>query len=247
MSHETDRDGVQPPASPPAQAHPDASSPATAGPVTIASDVQIPVYGPLDVPYSQWETRRSQELLAANGYGHTADEWRRATRHASGLIRGTAYYLLSQHPEPQDEALYRRGLDDVDETAQVLSAYGLHSLGDRSARSTLARIAQADVTAHPAATRAAGILAELGDASAYVTIEAAMNSDQRYLRLLAVQNAMPFVPLHGQIDAAGKAIDIWGLYRRALQDDSAQVQSVAALQLRELGSPEALELLHNHS
>ena len=112
---------------------------------------------------------------------------------------------------------------------------------------TLERIAQLEVNVHPAATRAAGILAEMDEPSAFATIQKAINSDLRYIRLFAIQNAMPFVPLHGQTYAPGKTIDIWSLYRQALQDENVQVRSVAKLQLQELDSPEALELLQNHS
>ena len=225
----------------------DSSTPTTIDSITITSDVVIPEYEPLDVPYSEWETHRSQELLQANGFGNTIDEWRRATQHSSGLIRGTAYYLLTRHPVQQDEVLFRQGLDDIDETVQALSAYGLYSLGDKSTLPTLERIAQLDVNAHIAATRAAGVLAEMGRPTAFVTIQKAMNSDLGYIRLFAIQNVMPFVSLHGQTYASGKAIDIWDLYSQALQDESSQVRSVARLQLRELNAPEALELLQSHS
>ncbi|HBL14861.1 MAG TPA: hypothetical protein DD379_26420 [Cyanobacteria bacterium UBA11162] len=215
--------------------------------ITVTSDVVIPDYEPLDVPYSEWETHRSQELLEANGFGNAIAQWRRATQHSNGLIRSSAYYLLTRHPEQQDETLFRQGLEDSDETVQTLSAYGLYSLGDKSALSILERIAQLDVNAHTAATQAAGILAKMGNPTAFATIEAAINSDLEYIRLFAIQNAMPFVPLHGQTYALGKSIDIWNLYSQALQDKNVQVRSVAKMQLKELNSPEALELLQNHS
>jgi hypothetical protein len=216
--------------------------------ITITSDVVIPTYKPLDVPFSEWEIHRSQELLEANGFGHTADEWRRATQHSSGLIRSTAYYLLTRQLDPQDEALFRQGLDDIDQTTQALSAYGLYRLGDKSVLPILERIAQLDVNVHTAATRAAGILGEIGEPTAFATIQKAINSDLDYIRLFAIQNAIPFAPLHGQpYNTSGTTIDIWDLYRQALQDESVQVRSVARLQLQELNSPEARELLQNHS
>ncbi|MCB0208685.1 MAG: hypothetical protein KDJ52_05130 [Anaerolineae bacterium] len=215
--------------------------------ITITSDVIIPDYKPLNVPYSQWETERSQELLTANGFGTTPDEWRQATQHSSGLIRSAAYYLLTRHPEQQDEDLFRRGLEDSDQTSQNLAIYGLYRLGDSSAVPTLEKTAQLDVDAHTAATQAAGLLAEMGKPMAFATIQQAMNSNLEYIRLFAIQNAMSFVPLHGQIYAADKTIDIWDLYRQALQDENIQVRSVANLQLQELDFPEAQALLQNYS
>lgn len=212
----------------------------------ITSDVIIPEYKSLDLPYSKWETQRSQELLEANGIGYTLNELRIAAQHSSGLIRSTAYYLLTLNPQQQDKALFHQGLDDIDETVQTFAAYGLYKLGDKSVLSILERIAHLDVNAHTAATRAAGILAEIGDPTAFTTIQKALNSDLSYIRLFAIQNAMPFVPLHGQIFTTGQKIDIWGLYQRALKDKDGQVRSVAKFQLKELNSPKAFELLRKN-
>lgn len=210
---------------------------------TITSDVIFPDYEPLDLPYSEWETHRSQELLTANGFGNTPAEWRRAAEHSSGLIRGTAYYLLTRQPDPQDEALFRQGLKDIDETVQSLAAEGLYRLGDDSALPTLQRIAQLDVNAHLAAPRAASLLAELGDPTAFATIERAMANEQGYIRLSAIQYIPSFVPLHGQRYGSGQTIDIWGIYCQALEDTDLQVRAVAEMQLQELNSPEALKVL----
>jgi hypothetical protein len=77
----------------------------TEEPFDITTDVVLPEYEPLDLPYSEWEEVRSQELLTANGFGNTPAEWRRAAGHADGLIRGTAFYLLAREPDPLDEQL----------------------------------------------------------------------------------------------------------------------------------------------
>jgi hypothetical protein len=214
--------------------------------ITITSDVVIPGYEPLDLPYSQWKAHRSQELLEANGYGATADEWRRAAEHPDGLIRATAYYLLTRQPERGDEDLFRQGLADEDEAVQAWSAYGLYRLGDDSAVPIVEQIAQLDVDVYTVATQAAAILAEMADPAGFATMLKAMGSDLRYIRLIAMQNAMPFVPLHGQAFAPGETIDIWDLYRRALEDPDVHVETVARLQLQELNTAEALELLQSH-
>lgn len=214
---------------------------------TITSEVVFPDYEPLDLPYSQWEVHRSKELLAANGFGDAPAEWRRAAEHHSGLIRGTAIYLLTRQPDPQDEALFRQELEDIDETAQALAAFGLARLGDTSALPTLQRIADLDVNANLAAPRAAGLLAELGDPTAFATIARAMTSGQGYIRLSAVQFVPPFVPLHGQSYGAEQPIDIWALYCQALEDPDIQVRAVAELQLQEINSAEALQVLEDCS
>jgi hypothetical protein len=237
-----------PPAVPSAKAgEPDeVAASMTEGPITITSDVVIPSYQPLDLPYSQWEAHRSQELLEANGYGATADEWRRAAEYSDGLIRAAATYLLTREPEQGDEDLFHRGLADDDQAVQALSAYGLYRLGDPSALPVLERVARLDPAVYLTAAQAAGLLAELGDPTAFATLLKAMGSDLRYVRLIAMQNAMSFVPFHGRAYAPGETIDIWELYRRALEDPDIHVGTVARLQLEELNTAEALELLQSH-
>lgn len=219
------------------------AQPGAEDPFTVTSDVEIPEYQPLEVPYSEWETHRSRELLEANGVDNTEAGWRQATQHSSGLVRETAYYLLTRRPEKSDEELFRRGLEDRDESVQALSAYGLCRLGDESAVPLLQKLSRLDVGAHTAAARAAGILAGMGDPSGFSTIVKAMNSDLSYARLFAIKNSVAFVPLHGRTYEAGEPIDIWRLYRQALRDELVQVRSTAKLQLVELGTPEALALI----
>lgn len=221
-----------------------------AGPVTLetaaTTDVVIPVYPPLDLPYSQWAAHRSQELLDANGYGDTAEEWRRAAEHVSGAIRGAAYHLLIQEPDPMDEALFRQALGEIDETVRAYAAYGLVGLGDQSAVSTLEAVAGLNVNAHRSAPRAAGLLGLLGDATAYATILSGMEAKMRIIRLVSIQNAFPFVTMHGQTYAPDLTIDIWALYRQALQDSDEHVRAVARMQLEELNTAEALQLLEEY-
>lgn len=219
------------------------SSPVIVDSITINSDVVIPEYNPLDVPYSEWEIYRSQELLDANGFGNTHDEWRRAAQHSSGLIRSKAFYLLTRNPKQEDKDLLRQGINDIDETVQALSAYGLYILGDQSTLSTIERIARLGTGAHSSAVQAAGILAQLEKPAAFSTIQEAFNSDLEYLRLFAVQNLIFFVPLNGQPFSSGKVINVWDAYESALKDKSPRVQGIARLQLKELGTVEAEELL----
>lgn len=209
----------------------------------MSADVLIPAYDALDVPYSQWEAHRGRELLSANGFGDDEAEWLRAAEHESGLLRETAYYLLTRERAPEREALYRRGLGDRDESVRALAGYGLLELGDASVLPLLESLARQDVASHTAAARAAGILGQAGHAAAFATLHCAMASDEGYVRLFAIENATPFVDLHGSEYAAGKTIDVWRFYERALRDPLAQVREVARRQLRELDGSRAAQLL----
>jgi hypothetical protein len=221
----------------------DHNTPETEETVDISSEVIIPDYEPLDLAYSEWGAHRSQELLTANGFGENPAEWRRAAGHSSGFIRGTAFYLLVQQLDPADESLFRQGLADFDQTVQSLSAFALVRLGDSTAAATLQHIAQLDAEAILSAPLAAGLLAELGDPSGIKTMKMALSSELGYVRLNAVQYLPSFVPLHGLEDGSGQTIDVWDLYCQAMKDVDIQVKATAEMQLQELNSAEALELL----
>jgi HEAT repeat protein len=171
------------------------------------------------------------------------DEFRLAADHSSGLIREAAIYLLVRQPDPVDEALFLKGLEDIDETVQSLSAYGLVRLGHDSAESTLKRIAQQDPGAILAAPLAASLLAELGDPSAFDTMIQAMADQFGYVRLIAMQYMSSFVPLHGQSTSSGQTVDVWSLYCQALGDEDGQVRAVAEMQLVEIDSAAAMAIL----
>lgn len=217
------------------------------GTVSIESSVELPAFEPLNLPYSEWGAHRSQELLTANGFGATANEWRRAADHSSGLVREAAIYLLVGQLQPGDEVVFRKGLEDIDESVQALSAYGLIRLGDDSAKSTLQQIAQQDPDVFLSAPLAASLLAELGDPSAFDTMVLAMTNQYGYVRLIAMQYMPSFIPLHGQATPSGQEVDVWFLYCQALGDEDGQVSAVAQMQLEELDSPEAIAVLRDCS
>lgn len=207
------------------------------------NDVIIPNYQPLNIPYTEWEAHRSQQLLATNGFENTVEGWHKATQHPSGLIRGTAFYLLAQNPMEDEQELFLTGLSDIDETTQAFCAWSLYKLGDKEAIAKLKAMANLEVDAHIAAIQAAGILGQLGIADAYKTILAAMESDLGHIHVFGMHNAFFFVPLHGKFYHQEKQIHIWNLYSKALKNDSHGVRSIAIAQLKEINSKESQELL----
>lgn len=213
----------------------------------LESSVELPEFEPLDLPYSEWGAHRSQELLTFNGFGDTAEDWRQAADHADGLVREAAVYLLVRQLDPGDEASFRKGLRDADESVQALSAFGLVQLGDDAAKSTLEQIAQQDPDVFLAAPLAASLLAELGDPSAFATMVRALSDPYGYVRLVAMQYLASFIPLHGQTTPSGQEVDVWSLYCQALGDADGQVSAIARMQLEESGIPEAVAVLNDCS
>lgn len=214
-------------------------------PFNVINDIIIPNYGPLNIRYSRWELYRSKELLAANGFDNNENEWRKATLHSNGLIRATAYFLLTRNIKQQNTGLFRVGIDDIDETAQAFCAFGLYKSGDEPALKKLMALANQDVEAHISAIQAAGLLGQLGFPTAFKTIQMALKSRLEYVQVFGIQNAVFFVPLNESIYDFNNKIDIWAIYRQALKNNSSNVRTIAIAQLNEINSKESQELLQN--
>lgn len=243
-----DASSTSPPETPPASeptTEATSTEPIVVGPITVEPQVVLPPVQPVEGPFSESETQRNRQILTANGFGDTIAEWRRAAEHTNGLIRVAAYHLLTRQPDSQDEGLFRRGLQDRDESVRALAAYGLIRLGDDSVKGVIEEIARLDVEAFLGAPRAAGILGELGEPAGFATILRGMKSNLSVIRVWTMKNALPFAALHGQEYASGKTIDIWALYTQALQDSDRNVRQVARAQLLELNTPQALKILEN--
>jgi HEAT repeat protein len=200
------------------------------------NSIIIPAYKPLNTPYSTWEIFRSKELLAANGFDNNEEEWRRATGHPEGFIRGTAFFLLSRLPGEENIKLFRAGLNDNDETVQAFCAFALTKAGDKQALKKLKTISEFNVESHIAAIQAAGLLGQLGISAAFKTIGAAMESKLEYIQLFGIQNAVFFVPLNRKNYDINSKIDIWELYQSALKNKNSPVREVAIAQLQEIKS-----------
>ncbi|MGC1246117.1 MAG: hypothetical protein WA865_07900 [Spirulinaceae cyanobacterium] len=225
---------------------------------SISYECLLPdVLGPItdlerEAPYSQKKVIYAKTMLEYYGFGTTKDEWRVAAQYIHPSIRNEALYLLASNPEPRDAELFRKGLSDdrsLNEPAddypnyyaRIVSAYGLSLLGDQSGIPILESVSQFDPKTKYVAAEAAGFLAKLGNPVAFSTIVKAFESDSGSDRRYGIENLMFFVPLQGQVDASGEIVEVWSLYRQALQDE--ELRQIAQSQLEELGTPEALKLL----
>lgn len=191
----------------------------------IGEDVVLPdVTWPDDLPASRWEAYYDEALLAANGVARTPEAWRGAVTSPTAVVREGAYRLLADAAAPEDEARFRRGLDDSSTTVRAHAAYGLARLGDAAARETLAGLAAGAVEfGEYGALVAAGRLAALGDARGFAAVRAGV--DQPGSAPAALPALLPFIELQGQA-AGGATVDVWPLYGKALAGDD-QLQSMA--------------------
>ena len=214
-------------------------------PFTITSDVILPSYSSLeDVPFSDWERLRSQELLEANGFEASySDAWREAAQHSSMLIREAAYLLLIQTPDSADLPLFCQGQHDLSESVQALSAYALYQLGDQAQQAQLQRLVQ-EASVEFAVLRAAGLLGALGDPSPFGSVLAGLEQEKSAgTRIAAAETLFYFVEHQGQpVEPTGQ-VDVWAAYATALADPHENVRYVAQAQLKELNMSEGNKLL----
>ncbi|MEM8643051.1 MAG: hypothetical protein AAGG51_30170 [Cyanobacteria bacterium P01_G01_bin.54] len=205
---------------------------------------------PRDLSYTEREVYGDRISLWINGFGDDLSEWQRAARYPDFLIQNHALNILVHINEPTNREIFLYWVNQLndEESSQdhevlALSAYGLYQLGDQSWLPLLEHIALSGIMDEWASAKAAGLLARLGQFEGFIVIKELMASGLSVIQDEAVYNLIYFVPLHGQIDSEGERVDIWSLYRQALVSESRTIRYSAQLQLEEIGTPEALELL----
>ncbi|MEM8643050.1 MAG: hypothetical protein AAGG51_30165 [Cyanobacteria bacterium P01_G01_bin.54] len=210
---------------------------------------------PRDLSYTEREVYGDRISLWINGFGDDLSEWQRAARYPDLRIQNKALNILVHTNDPENRGIFLYWVNQPDGEgsylsslyyrAQALSVYGLYQLGDRSWLPLLEYIALSGVVREKEWTsaKAAGLLARLGKFEGFIVIKELMASGLDVIQDDAVNNLIYFVPLHGQIDSEGERVNIWSLYRQALVSQDRTIRESAQLQLEEIGTPEALELL----
>ncbi|MEM8642714.1 MAG: hypothetical protein AAGG51_28430, partial [Cyanobacteria bacterium P01_G01_bin.54] len=223
---------------------PDADKVACYRPMTTGYEI------PRDLSYTERRVYGDRIILWINGFGDDLSEWQRAARYLDYSIHNKALNILVHTNEPTNREIFLYWINQLDdeESSQdhevlALSAYGLYQLGDRSWLPLLEHIALSGVAIEYTSAKAVGLLARLGKFEGFIVIKELMASGLDVIQDEAVNNLIYFVPLHGQIDSEGERVDIWSLYRQALVSESRTIRYSAQLQLEEIGTPEALELL----
>lgn len=191
---------------------------------------------PTGTPFSQREATAHRQLLEVNGHGGGPEVWRRAAQSDHPSLRAAAYQLLAENAATEDLALFERGLVDPDGATRAWAAFGLERLRAGVGRSVLLELTRrAPDFAEYGPLIAADVLARLGDPAGLATV---VRADATFdERIPVVQRLFWFARLERP--------EIWPLYERALRDEPA-VRELAITQLRELGSPEAVQIVKRY-
>jgi HEAT repeat protein len=192
----------------------------------------IPI--PPGTPFSEREAVVYRGLLRANGYDAVPAEYRRATGSSEPTLRAAAFALLARDPAAHDLARFAQGAEDPDLAVRAFAAFGLERLDPGRGAPVLREVAARDAGfGDYGPLIAAALLARLGDASGFATVERAMSVATA--RIPAIERLWPFARL--------RTPGIWAAYDQALASGDAVVREQVLAQLRELGSPEAVPVL----
>jgi len=185
---------------------------------------------PPGTAYSEREVQAQRALLRANGHDDTASGYRGAARADQPALRAAAFALLARDASDDDRVLFAQGAGDSDLAVRAYAAYGLERVAAGQGVPVLR-----DVAAHAPGFGeygpliAAALLAQLGDASGFPTVERAFATLGETHPV--VDRLWPFARL--------RVPGVWPLYDRALASSDLVVREQALAQLREVGAPEA--------
>jgi HEAT repeat protein len=203
-------------------------------------DLDVPDPPP-GMPYAQHEDYLNQEILRANGIAPDEDALLVALEQTTSVLQAAAAHTLGRLESQAAVPLLRRLLTNADELVQVEAAYALARQGFDDGKDTLERCLGYPVDASIVPSIAAGFLARLGDPRGFETIVRCFDVDIPAVRIVAAKQLTSFLPFH----APGQR-DVVGLFRRALNDSSPEVQWQALVQLRDARLPEVKPMLEDY-
>jgi HEAT repeat protein len=192
----------------------------------------IPI--PPGTPFSKRESEVYRGLLRANGYDAAPYGYRQATSSSEPALRAAAFALLAGEPGAEDLARLAQGAADPDPAVRAFAAFGLEQLHAGRGVPVLREVAARDAGfGDYGPLIAAALLARLGDASGFATVERALSVATA--RLPAVERLWPFARL--------RTPGVWDAYDQVLASGDPVTREQVLAQLRELGSPEAVPVL----
>jgi HEAT repeat protein len=210
-------------------------------PTGIVLDTPDP---PDDLPYADFEDYRARELLGVNGIEPNRDSVLAALRHGEPVLQGAAAHTAAALGLTEAIPDLKHLVETSDDLVKTEAGYGLVRLGLDEYRQILKEALRSRPDANLSPAVAAGDLARLGDPSGFPVLATCFEVDNLIVRMIACKQLLFFVPFHDTKTSDGQRIDVYDLFKRASADPHPDVRLLAARQLSELETPEALRLLH---
>jgi len=198
---------------------------------------------PEDLPYADFEDYRARALLEVNDIPLAEDALVRTLGHPESVLRGAAAHTLGSRGSTAAIPALERLVATARDLVRVEAAYALTRLGRDEYRAVLEEALQYPVNAYLSPAVAAGDLARLGDPVGFPVVARCLDEHNLIVKMIGCKQLLFFVPFHGTRIRDGQRVDVYALFGRALHDPEREVQRVARLQLREVGTEEARRLL----
>ena len=210
-------------------------------PTGIVLDTPDP---PDDLPYADFEDYRARELLRVNGIELKRDSVLAALQQGDPVLQGAAAHTVAALGLTEAIPALKRLVETSDDLVRTEAGYGLVRLGLDEYRDILKEALRSRPDANLSPAVAAGDLARLGDPSGFPVLAMCFEVDNLIVRMIACKQLLFFVPFHDTKTSDGRRMDVYALFERALADPHPDVRRLVARQLSELGTAEALRLLH---
>jgi hypothetical protein len=197
----------------------------------------LDVPGPPDgLSYEDYEDYRYREICRLNGLDENADALIGALQHEQYTLQAAAAHTLGSLGMREGIAALDAASHVGQDVVEPEIGYALTRLGqDERGRDILYRCLDQPIDAFVAPSLAAGYLAQLGDFRGAGTIEAALGADNLIVRMVAAKQLYFFIPFARSEGGRAGGPDVWGWFRRALDDPETDVHWQAVV---ELGSSE---------
>ena len=204
---------------------------------------------PSGISYETGEDYDAQALLTANGYTTETQQLIDLLDSNLSVFQAAAARTLgAKGVQTAIHALEHLADDNAaDETSRTQAAFALARMQIAKGKDVLSQMLELSPEASPAPLQAAGALAQLGDPRGYALVRAALSSSNPLTAMIACKQLFTFVALDGQPLSDGEHVDVYGLYKLALERSEANISGEAHAQLEALNTEQARATLAAHA
>ena len=216
-------------------------------PTRDLADLVVP-RRPAGVPYADGEDFDAQALLTANGYTPEIKDLIDLLNSDLGIFQAAAARMLGAKGERSATGALEKLARDTttEETARAQAAFALARMDIPGSKELLASLLALNPEASPAPLQAAGSLARLGDPRGFPVVRHALDSSNRVVAMIACKQLYAFAALDGQPLPGGVKVEVYEVFRRALERHEGNIDGEAAVQLAELDTERARAVLAVH-
>ena len=201
---------------------------------------------PSDLSYAEFEDFRQREILKANGISTTEPDLLKVLKSERSILQSAAAHTLGVMGSVAAIPTLKTLLTSIEDLVRVEAAYALARNGVSEGKETLVELLSYPIDAYLFPSIAAGYLAQLGDPKGYKVVVRCMELENPAVRMLGCKQIYLFAKFQGLQDEDKNRIDVFPLFKRALNDPDTNIQWQALVQLRQIQTPETRIILESY-